>query len=119
MPKDDISYKDLSKRQLDDLKDIYIDSRLSSMTTEDLSLFVRTILTDQIKGTVGNEEEREAWKEIKDFFADEFSTHLKKIIKNKGSEDEEISPEQKELEKRLKLIEQRKEETKEGNQDMW
>tara|TARA_Y100001968_G_C19432322_1_gene757766 strand:+ start:1251 stop:1610 length:360 start_codon:yes stop_codon:yes gene_type:complete len=119
MVKDAISHKDLSKKQLENLKDIYIDSRLSSMTADELSKFVRTILIDQIKGTVGNEEEREAWKEIKEFFGEDFEDKLKKVIKNKENEDEDISPEQEELEKRLKLLEQRKTESQKGSQDMW
>tara|TARA_Y100001968_G_scaffold333393_1_gene395981 strand:+ start:1402 stop:1758 length:357 start_codon:yes stop_codon:yes gene_type:complete len=118
MSKEEITYKDLSKRQLEDLKDIYIVSRLESMSTEDLSTFVRTIITDQVKSTVGNEEEREVWKEIKEFFGDNFESQLKIIIKNKDDGNEK-SPEQEELEKRLKLLEQRKNESNKENQDMW
>ena len=118
MTKEEISFKDLNQRQLENLKDIYIESRLDRMTGDDLSQFVRTILTDQIKGTVGNEEEREAWKEMKDHFGDDFGKYLKELIKNKDDH-ETATPEQKELERRIKLLEQRKKESNESNKDMW
>ena len=35
------------------------------MTESDLRNFVKEIIIDQIKGTVGNAEEKEAWEEIK------------------------------------------------------
>ena len=89
------------------------------MSAEEQSDFVRTILSDQIKGTVGNEEEREAWKEMKEYFSEDFTNQIKNIIKSDGNEDEVLSPEQIELEKRLKLLEQRKSESNNETQDMW
>ena len=118
MKKEEISYKDLSKKQLETLKDKYIDNRLEKMSHEDLAEFVKTILTDQIKGTFGNEEEREAWKEMKDHFQDEFEQTIKEIIKNKDLEDP-MSPEQKELENRLRILEERKKEKDLKSNDMW
>tara|TARA_B100000214_G_scaffold241825_1_gene177131 strand:- start:187 stop:396 length:210 start_codon:yes stop_codon:yes gene_type:complete len=67
---EEITYKDLSKTELDTLKDMYITSRVSNMTESDLRQFVKEIIIDQIKGTVGNAEEREAWEEIKDHFSE-------------------------------------------------
>tara|TARA_Y100001968_G_scaffold315947_1_gene343153 strand:- start:58 stop:417 length:360 start_codon:yes stop_codon:yes gene_type:complete len=119
MAKDDISYKDLSKNQLDDLKDLYIDERVKTMTPEDLTKFVRTIITDQIKGTVGNQEEREAWREIKDFYKDDFESKIKEVLKNRSSRDDTLPPEKEELEKRLELLEKRKKEKSNSNEDMW
>ena len=63
---EELNYKDLSENELDTLKDMYISSRVNSMTESDLRQFVKEIIIDQIKGTVGNAEEKEAWGEIKD-----------------------------------------------------
>ena len=119
MNKDEINYKDLSTRQLDSLKDIYIESRLSLMSQDDLKKFVRTIITDQIKSTVGSQEEREAWKEIKEHFQDDFETKIKEVLQVNSPSDESISPEQEELERRLELLNKRKMETKNSKEDMW
>ena len=97
MAKEEISYKDLSNRQLENLKELYIESRLSEMGEEDLRIFVKTIIADQIKGTVGHQEEKEAWKEMKDHFDDNFEKTIKDVLKAGGISDESISPEQQEL----------------------
>ena len=119
MATEEISFKDLSSRQLENLKDIYIESRLSIMAEEDLRQFVRTIISDQIKGTVGNQEEKEAWREMKDFFQDEFEKTIKKVLQINSPSDESISPEQEELNKRLDLLEKRKKEKTNASEDMW
>ena len=121
MKQDEIYFKDLSNKQLDYLKDIYIESRISAMDKDELIKFVKSIITDQIKGTVGNQEEKEAWKEMKEYFKDDFEEKLKEVIKEKGSSVEDyLNPEQEELEKRLDLIEKRKKEKKDNShEDMW
>ena len=119
MKNEEISYKDLSKRQLEAVKDIYINKRVASMSEEDLKIFVRTIIADQIQDTVGNEEEREAWKEMKEFFDDNFEEIIKGVINEKNSLDQEIDADNNELNKRLELIEKRKKEQTNSNEDMW
>ena len=119
MTKEEVSYKDLSNRQLDNLKELYIESRLSEMSEEDLRVFVKAIITDQIKGTVGHQEEKEAWKEMKDHFDDDFEKTIKDVLKAAGISDESISPEQQELEKRLDLLEKRKKDSDNLTADMW
>tara|TARA_Y100001968_G_C19402214_1_gene741622 strand:- start:479 stop:838 length:360 start_codon:yes stop_codon:yes gene_type:complete len=119
LAKEEISYKDLSNRQLDNLKRLYIESRLSEMSEENLRLFVKTIITDQITGTVGHQEEKEAWKEMKDHFGDNFEKTITAILKESGISDESLSPEQQELEKRLELLEKRRKDSDNLNSDMW
>ena len=119
MAKEELDYKELTKQQLDHLKDRYIESRLSQMSPEDCKLFVRTIITDQIKETVGNEEEREAWKEMKEHFKDEFTSNIKESIKANISSKNQITKEQDELEKRIEILEKRKQEKSEKQTDMW
>ena len=116
---EEITYKDLTEIELDTLKDIYISSRLNSMTETDLRLFVREIIVDQIKGTVGNAEEKEAWEEIKEHFTDDLG---KKIIevKEKCSKNPKMvakSPEEIEFDKRISLLKQQQEEK--PSKDMW
>ena len=89
-----ISFKDLTKAQLDALKDLYIDSRVDSMSEVDLRKFVREVLDLQVRGTVGNEEEREVWKEMKEHFEENFEEKVKAVIKTKGSEEVVIPPEE-------------------------
>ena len=120
MEKDEITYKDLNKTQLDNLKDIFINSRLKSMSESDLKLFVKSIISDQIKGTVGNEEEREAWNEMKEHFGNNFQDMLKEVIITMKNQDEDLrTPEQIELAKRLKFLEERNKEKDENSIDMW
>ncbi len=119
MPSETFTFKDLSSKQLEKLKDNYITSKINAMSVDDLKDFVCTIITDQVKGTVGNQEEREAWKEMKDFFNEEFEDKIKDVIKTKGLEGENLTDEEQEMEKRLNLLEKRKEEKKDISSDMW
>tara|TARA_B100000700_G_C14355134_1_gene538950 strand:- start:89 stop:442 length:354 start_codon:yes stop_codon:yes gene_type:complete len=116
---EELSYKDLSEFELDTLKDMYISSRLDSMKEDDLRKFVREIFVDQIKGTVGNVEEKEAWEEIKDHYSDELT---KKILEvkakcTKNPKGDSKSPEEIEFDKRLGLLKQQQEDK--ASQDMW
>ena len=116
---DELTYKDLSKYELDTLKDMYISSRIESMTENDLRMFVKEIIIDQIKGTVGNAEEKEAWEEIKDHFSQDLSKKIVEVKKicNKGNKMELKSPEEIECDKRLGLL--KKQESEKSTKDMW
>ena len=112
---EELTYKDLNEFELDSLKDMYISSRVNSMTESDLREFAREIIIDQIKGTVGNAEEKEAWEEIKEHFSDDLG---KKIIEaktkcNKNKKLDLKSPEEIEFNKRLSLLNQQQEEKSE------
>ena len=115
----EINFKDLNKVQLDTLKDVYIESRLNAMSEIELRKFAREVLDLQVRGTVGNEEEREVWKEMKDHFQDDFEHKIKEVVQVKGSEDITIEPEKEDFLKRLELLEQRKKEESKTNEDMW
>ncbi len=119
MKNEEVSFKDLSKAQLSALKEIYIGDRVDSMSVDDLKKFAREVLELQVSGTVGNEEEREVWKEMKDYFDEKFEEAIKGVIKTKGAEDTSISPEEKEFQKRLETLEQRKNEKNQTSEDMW
>ena len=119
MKNDEISFKDLTKAQLDALKDLYIQSRVESMSEVDLRKFVSEVLDLQVRGTVGNEEEREVWKEMKEYFDQNFAQQIKEVIKTKGSEEVGIPSEEEEFKKRLEVLEKRKQEETKTNKDMW
>ena len=79
MAKKKINYSDLSKKELELLKDIYIDLKVKSMNIHDLKDFALENISLQIKNTIGNEEELEAWQEMEDFFKDEFHNTIEDI----------------------------------------
>ena len=110
---------DLTKAQLDLLKEMYLDSRLKSMTEYDLRKFVRDVLELQVRGTVGNEEEREVWKEMKEHFDDLFEQRIREVLNNNDLDEVHVSPDQEDFKKRLLALEQRKKEDNKANQDMW
>ncbi len=114
-----ISFKDITKAQLDALKELYINSRVESMSELDLRKFVREVFDLQVKGTVGAEEEREVWKEMKEHFDENFEQKINEVIKAKGSDQLDPLPEEVEFQKRLELLEQRKKEESKTNSDMW
>jgi len=89
MAKKKINYSDLSNKELEMLKDIYIDLKVKSMNINDLKGFAFENISLQIKNTIGNEEELEAWQEMEDFFKDEFLNTIQNIqIKLKSKNDE-------------------------------
>ena len=116
---DELSYKDLSQTELNALKDIYISSRVNSMNESDLRKFVKEIIIDQIKGTVGNAEEKEAWEEIKEFFSDKLCIKIQEVKEkyNKNYKVDARSPEEIEFNRRLGLLKQQQEEKE--SRDMW
>tara|TARA_B100000609_G_C17072884_1_gene360075 strand:+ start:173 stop:523 length:351 start_codon:yes stop_codon:yes gene_type:complete len=79
MAKKQINYSDLSTQELDLLKEKYIDLKVKSMNNNDLRVFAFENISLQIKNTIGNEEELEAWCEMEDFFKDEFDTAIRDI----------------------------------------
>ncbi len=116
---EELTYKDLSETELDTLKDIYIESRVKSMTESELRTFVKEIIIDQVKGTVGNAEEKEAWEEIKDHFSEDLSQKILEVKEkcNKNFKAEQKSPEELEFDRRLGLLKQQQEE--QSSKDMW
>jgi len=117
---EELNYKDLSEHELDTLKDMYISSRVNGMTESDLREFVKEIIVDQIKGTVGNAEEKEAWDEIKEHFSDDLSKKILEVKEkcNKNPKIQQKSQEEIEFDRRLGLLKQQEKE-EESNKDMW
>ena len=81
MKKNKFNYSDFSKKELESLKDYYITEKVKSMNESELRQFANEILSHQVKNTIGDEEEKEAWEEIENFFSDNFELILEGIKK--------------------------------------
>ena len=79
MKKKPIIYSDLSKKQLENLKELYIQKKVESMSHQELKQFVLEIISHQINDTIGKEEEMEAWREMSNFFGDQFEIMILEI----------------------------------------
>ena len=114
MTKKQINYSDLSRNELEILKDKYIDQRVKSMNIKDLKDFAIEQISLQIKNTIGNDEELEAWQEMKEFFKDEFDNTIRDIqikMKQENGNDNNKSIDEKKLVAEVKV--------KEEKIDMW
>tara|TARA_B100000575_G_C23072704_1_gene617937 strand:+ start:350 stop:700 length:351 start_codon:yes stop_codon:yes gene_type:complete len=100
MAKRQINFSDLSPKELELLKDIYIDLKVNSMNIDDLRDLAIENITLQIKSTIGNDEELEAWQEMGEFFKDEFDNTIRDVqIKLKSKNGERTTPENQVVEK--------------------
>ena len=89
MAKKQLNYSDLSTKELGLLKDVYVDLKVKSMNINDLKGFAYENISLQIKNTIGNDEELEAWQEMEDFFKDEFINTIQNVqIKLRSKNDE-------------------------------
>ena len=86
MKKKLLIFSDLSKKQLENLKEFYIQKKVESMSQQALKKYVKEIISHQINDTIDKEEEMEAWREMSEFFGDEFEIIIKEI-QTKYSED--------------------------------
>ena len=104
MKKKSIIYSDLSKKQLENLKEFYIQKKVDSMSHQELKQYVEEIISHQINDTIDKEEEMEAWKEMSDFFGDQFEIVIFEIQK-KFSNDENVLDKEIDIQKqRLELL---------------
>ena len=81
MKKKSFIYSDLSKKQLEKLKEFYIQKKVDSMSHQELKQYVLDIISHQINDTIGKEEELEAWREMSDFFGNQFEVVILEIQK--------------------------------------
>ena len=91
MAKKKINYSDLSTKELDLLKEMYIDLKVKSMSNKDLIDFAFENISLQLKNTIGNDEELEAWKEMEDFFKDEFLNTIQEIQTRMRSKNSDLT----------------------------
>jgi len=117
MKKKQVIYSDLSKKQLDNLKEFYIQKKIESMTQQELKQYVLEIISHQINDTIDKEEEMEAWREMSDFFGEQFEKVIlefqTKYSDDKTLLDTEINPQK----QRIELLERNN--IDQEKKDMW
>ena len=117
MKKKSIIYSDLSNKQLEILKDLYIQKKVESMSHQELKEYVLEIISHQINDTIGKEEEMEAWREMSDFFGEQFEIIILEIqtkyIDDKNNLETEIDPQK----QRIELLERNN--LDQEKTDMW
>ncbi len=117
MKKKSITYTDLSQKQLQHLKELYIQKKVECMSHKELKEFVLEIISHQINDTIGKEEEMEAWMEMSQFYGDQFEIIILEI-KQKFPKNENLQNfEEDSKEHRLELLE--KNNLEQSKQDMW
>ena len=117
MKKKSFIFSDLSKKQLEKLKEFYIQKKVESMSHQELKQYVLEIISHQINDTIDKEEELEAWREMSDFFGEQFEIVILNIQKKYIDEKNVLETEIDSQKQRIKLLESNnldKEKT-----DMW
>ena len=117
MKKNKFYYSDFSKKELESLKEYYITEKVKSMNEFELRQFASEILSHQVKNTIGDEEEKEAWEEIENFFSDNFEFILEGIKKKfEGTNQDSKVESQNEI---SNVLEQTNDENIKEKIDMW
>ena len=117
MKKKSIIYSDLSKKQLEILKELYIQKKVESMSHQELKQYVLEIISHQINDTIGKEEEMEAWKEMSDFFGEQFEINILEIQSKYIDDKNVIETEIDSQKQRIELLERNN--LDQEKRDMW
>ena len=117
MKKKSFIYSDLSNKQLENLKEFYIQRKVESMPHKELKQYVLEIISHQIKDTIGKEEEMEAWREMSDFFGEQFEINILEIQKKYSDDSNVLAIEIDPQKQRLELLERNN--LDQEKQDMW
>ena len=117
MKKKSLIYSDLSKKQLEQLKEFYIHKKVESMSHQDLKQYVLEIISHQINDTIDKEEEMEAWREMSDFFGEQFETQILEIQTKYIDEKNVLETEIDSQKQRIELLERNN--LDKEKKDMW
>ena len=117
MKKKSVIYTDLSKKQLESLKELYIQKKVESMSHQELKEYVLEIISHQINDTIGKEEEMEAWREMSDFFGEQFEINILEIQTKYIDDNNVIETEIDHQKTRKELIEMNN--SDQDKKDMW
>ena len=110
-------YTDLSKKQLENLKELYVQKKIESMSHIELKEYVKEIISHQVNDTIDKEEEMEAWREMSDFFGKQFEIVIQEI-QIKYIDDENVLETEKDSQKqRIELLERNN--LDQEKKDMW
>ena len=117
MKKKTIIYSDLSKKQLENLKELYVQKKIESMSHQELKEYVKDIISHQVNDTIDKEEEMEAWREMSDFFGEQFEIVIQEIqikyMDDKNVPETEIDSQK----QRIELLERNN--VDQEKKDMW
>jgi len=117
MKKKPIIYSDLSKKQIENLKELYVQKKIESMSHQELKEYVKDIISHQVNDTIDKEEEMEAWREMSDFFGEQFEIVIQEIqikyIDDKNVFETEIDSQK----QRIELLERNN--SDQEKKDMW
>ena len=117
MKKKLIIYSDLTKKQLENLKELYVQKKIESMSLQELKEYVQEIISHQVNDTIDKEEEMEAWREMSDFFGEQFEKVIQEI-QVKFIDDENVLETEKDSQKqRIELLERNNLDPE--KKDMW
>ena len=117
MKKKSFIYSDLSKKQLEKLKELYIQKKVDSMSNQELKQYVLEIISHQINDTIDKEEEMEAWREMSDFFGEQFEIFILEMQTKYSDEDNYIENGIDLQRQRIESLERNK--LNEEKKDMW
>ena len=117
MKKKPIIYSDLSIKQLEKLKEFYIQKKVESMSHQELKQYVLEIISHQINDTIGKEEEMEAWREMSDFFGEQFEINILEIQTKYIDDKNVIETEIDSQKQRIELLERNN--LDQEKKDMW
>jgi len=117
MKKNSIIYSDLSKKQLESLKELYIQKKVESMSHQELKQYVLEIISHQINDTIDKEEEMEAWREMSDFFGEQFELIILEIQRKYIDEKNPLKKEIDIQAQRIELLERNN--LDQEKKDMW
>ena len=117
MKKKSLVYSDLSKKQLENLKEFYIQKKVESMSHQELKQYVKEIISHQIKDTIDKEEEMEAWREMSEFFGDQFEIIILEIQTKYNDEDNFNNNAIDSQKRRIELLERNN--LEQEKKDMW
>ena len=117
MKKKPIIYSDLSKKQIENLKELYVQKKIESMSHHELKEYVKDIISHQVNDTIGKEEEMEAWKEMSEFFGEQFEINILEIQAKYIDDKNVIETEIDSQKQRIELLERNN--LDQEKKDMW
>ena len=110
-------YSDLSKKQLEILKELYVQEKIESMSYQELKEYVQDIISHQVNDTNDKEEEMEAWKEMSDFFGEKFEIIIQELQVKYIDDNNGIEREIDDQQRRIELLERNN--LDQEKKDMW
>ena len=110
-------YSDLSKKQLENLKELYVQKKIESMSHQELKEYVQDIISHQVNDTIDKEEEMEAWREMSEFFGVQFEIILLEMQTKYIDENNYTNNEIDSQKQRIELLE--KNNLDQEKKDMW